>query len=267
MTDFRKYTPDDEYKRREHQQGVESSKDVIKEYEKQNSKINLKFKIVIIIAIVSILGSFVYFSNVANSSEFNTKFVIENLQGEPIDTWRVWKLTDDDLLHIHVVESQYATPVRLDAIKDVMMSTDSNDGRFAGWGGALDTISTDTVFSIPNNLHFDVTSDGVGHVLINLENYSDSDGFDGFTTAIVDEKNNQILKASITIYNVNSLTTDELQTIIRHELGHAFGLGHSDDEDDLMHFKIITTNPLISECNVKSIENLYDDKHDLDFLC
>jgi len=77
-----------------------------------------------------------------------------------------------------------------------------------------------------------------------------------FTRSIVE--NNQILKSTITIYKADQLSSAELETITRHEFGHAVGLIHSSDPYDLMHPTIETNYPFISNCDVSAITHLYD---------
>ena len=69
------------------------------------------------------------------------------------------------------------------------------------------------------------------------------------------------------IYDVSSLSSDDLTTIIRHEFGHALGLGHSIDSDDLMANMILTETPYISQCHIDAIRDLYDDNAENFTVC
>ncbi|MCV0367243.1 MAG: matrixin family metalloprotease [Nitrosopumilus sp.] len=204
--------------------------------------------------------------------EMTSGYFIENLKGDEIDTWVSWKIVDGDYFHIHVIESPEVTQERLDVINDVIYSTETveipnnllhtfpQDGSstyYKGWAGALETISG-TQFPVPTHYHSAVSDSGTGHITIRLTNLKNTDGYSGYTRSQVDESNNQILKSQLTIFNVDNLSLNELETITRHELGHAFGLAHSDNPDDLMHPTIKTDFPYINPCNVQAITELYD---------
>jgi hypothetical protein len=206
-------------------------------------------------------------------STFSSSFLIQNLRGDTIDTWISWKIVEGDPFHIHVVDSPYATEKRLSAIMDVIMSTEEieiadsllhkgSSGKsstyYTGWSGALNSIDGVTESSIPKNLHSHVNDNGEGHIMIKLSNLSNADGYSGYTTSIVDQEQHQILKSTITIFNIESLSTEELKTILRHELGHGFGLAHSTAPEDLMYPVIATNYPYISECDLDAITLLYD---------
>jgi len=58
-----------------------------------------------------------------------------------------------------------------------------------------------------------------------------------------------------------------LETIVRHELGHALGLAHSTATEDLMYPIIKTNFPYISECDVSAMEKLYDGANTSEVIC
>lgn len=125
----------------------------------------------------------------------------------------------------------------------------------------------DTKFPIPIYLHTQVTEFGEGNVIIKLTNLKNDDGYAGFTKSIVDENNHQILKSEITIYEADQLSDEDFAAVVRHELGHAFGLAHSTDPDDLMYPVILTTHPYISQCDIDAIEGLYNGDERSEVIC
>ncbi|MBI5859630.1 MAG: matrixin family metalloprotease, partial [Nitrosarchaeum sp.] len=55
--------------------------------------------------------------------------------------------------------------------------------------------------------------------------------------------------------------------ILRHELGHAFGLAHSQNLDDLMYPEVKTNYPYISPCDVHGINELYNGEQKSEIIC
>lgn len=210
-----------------------------------------------------------------------SKFVIENLRGDTIDTMKSWRLLSGELLNVNLSNDDILTVEQQSAVNKVIMSTDSiqlddfmvNRGfqgsestYYLGWAGAMSAAKqTETVYSIPTNYTIVHSSIGEGNIVIKFSNMVDTDGFSGYTRSVLD--NGEILKSYITIYNVDELEASELATILRHEFGHALGLGHSTDPEDLMAPVILTDFPYISECNVDAMISLYDGNESSQAVC
>jgi hypothetical protein len=228
------------------------------------------------------LSSVFSFESADDDNPLTSNYVIHNLKGDVVDTWLTWRILDGDLFHVHVVKNQFLTEEFLQAAFEVIMSDDSLDiddsllhkgpqGQsskyYVGWRGALQSISEETFFPIPKNIHFNTTEKGDGDILIRLTNRASPDGYSGYTTSIVDEEDNQILKSTITIYDADKLSVEEFKTILRHELGHGFGLAHSTAPEDLMYPVIETNYPYVSDCDLDAIGSLYDGSQKSTVVC
>jgi predicted Zn-dependent protease len=204
------------------------------------------------------------------ASYLDTKYYIQNLRGDTIDTALHWNLMENERLVVNIVNSDAISQDKLDALKGVILSektikiADSLNHKglegyslyHLGWTGALKQASERTTkFYIPTEFVILESTKGEGDITINLVSYADSDGYAGYTKSITE--NNQILKSIITIYDVDSLSSIQISTIARHEFGHALGLAHSTAIEDLMAPQITTPYPYISECDIDAINALY----------
>ncbi|MEX0764668.1 MAG: histidine kinase dimerization/phospho-acceptor domain-containing protein [Nitrosopumilaceae archaeon] len=219
---------------------------------------------------------------VPNTAEIKSSYVIQNLKGDTIDTWLSWRLVDGTILHINVIDASKHLG-KLDLIKEVVLSEQSiqiddsllhkgpkglTSTYYVGWAGALAKASEDPVeFYIPYKLDVIESTKGAGDITIMLVNEQSGDGYSGYTKSIADPSQNQILKSYITIYEVDKLSDEQFKTILRHELGHAFGLAHSSATEDLMHPVIQTEYPYISQCDIDTIKSLYDGNKKSEVIC
>lgn len=210
-------------------------------------------------------------------------YVVQNLKGDTIDTWLSWRLSDGAALYVNILNAkQY--PEKAETVKNAILSKEFYEiddnilGKapkgtiskyYLGWAGALDSASQNgpSQFYIPTNIEIIDSANGAGDITIILENKKNGDGFTGWTKSIADESQNQILKSEITIYDVESLTENQLLAIARHEFGHALGLAHSTAEEDLMHPTLETPYPYISHCDINAISNLYDGSKKSEVVC
>jgi hypothetical protein len=247
---------------------------VKKRIQKLSARTILKAELIVlpILAVLLFYGvSDHYQINSADTSNnIKTRYLIENLQGQTDDTHKYWNIVKGTPLTVSIINPDQISQEKINAVKDAILSTDilyidnsllgksPSDGKseyFKGWKGALDTIPN-TEFYVPTNFNIVESDEGPGQIVIVLSNLEDPDGYSGYTRSVVD--NSQILKSFITIYDADKLTDNQLATIVRHEFGHALGLPHTNDPQDLMHATIQTDYPYISECDVGAIQSLYD---------
>ncbi|MEE8181103.1 MAG: matrixin family metalloprotease, partial [Nitrosopumilaceae archaeon] len=94
-------------------------------------------------------------------------------------------------------------------------------------------------------------------ITIHLMDKTSNEGYDGYTNLSYDQ-NGKIKKAFIRIYNVDELNNVQLKLIIRHELGHALGLGHTNSKNDLMQSIIDMNYNAISLLDLKALAHIYE---------
>jgi disulfide oxidoreductase YuzD len=213
--------------------------------------------------------------NYENYQVLESSYVISNLRGDTIDTWLTWRLADQTPIYVSIVNDIGYSEERIQIIKDALISdefitVDSPNGEivmYEGWNGALSQISADTKFNIPDRINVIESDIGAGDIVIKLTNMRNVDGFSGFTKSIADDENNQILKSEIIIYDADKLSDEELAKLVRHEFGHALGLGHSTASEDLMYPTIDMEYPFISQCNIQVLSELYDGSQESRVFC
>lgn len=219
--------------------------------------------------------------NNSGNMPLKTQYLIQNLRGNTVDTWKPWHLVNDQTLNINILNANIVSKEKIDAIKNAILSEESVKidnsllGRgpvgtvstyYKGWEGAIQKMQTEkSTFYIPTKFNIIQSPSEEGDITIVLSDLQDPDGYSGYTKTITDGQ--ETLKAAITIYDVNNISSDRLGAIVRHEFGHALGLGHSSDEDDLMHYVIETNFPFISDCDTNAVKDLYDGKNLSDVVC
>lgn len=204
------------------------------------------------------------------------RYVIENLKGDVIDTWTAWRLPEGETLHVIVVNSDIVPEDKIDSIKNAILSQETmmlenslvgklpSSGSsiyYTGWKGALEKAAeNDVAFPIPKNIDVIKGEKAIGEITIILSELKEGSGSLAFTRSIADENEHQILKSFITVFDVKTLSNEQIGAIVRHEFGHALGLAHSTAREDLMYTTIQTKYPYISECDIDAIVSLYDEK-------
>ena len=261
------------------------------ETQKRSLKLSKKYYLSIVLIVTVVSATFVgysYYQNellVKTTSEFlknyNSRYLIQNLKGDTVDTWISWRLPDGRVINVNIINKADVSDEAINAIKESILSTQgieiddsllhkgpqgSSSTYYKGWAGALEKATVrPTEFYIPTEFKVTNSNSQAGDVVITLVKEKDPDGYSGFTQSITD--NNQILKSSITIYEADKITKEQMGVIIRHEFGHAIGLAHSTAPEDLMAPIIKTGYPYISDCDINAIQALYDGKKTSQVVC
>jgi len=168
----------------------------------------------------------------------------------------------DKILYIAIVADPTIPEEKIQIVKNAVTSIHSftKDGKkfYEGWQGALKESQQYTRYYIPTNLKI-VDSDNVHiKVTITLTASKNDLGYDGYTSFT--QYNKMIESVHIVIYQADTLTNEDLAGIMRHEFGHALGLGHSSSPNDLMSGNIDGRLAFISKDNLNALGALYNGK-------
>ena len=222
---------------------------------------------------------------VVKMHDYNTvpsEFFINDLKVESTDQTTLplssWFLVKGDTLRINIVNGD-EYPEKNSIVRKVVYSNQivSNDigiiGKstktyYLGWQNALETAATqDTTRHIPQKFQIISSEKGEGDITITFSPLQNGDGKLGSTKILVDGFRNEILKAHITVYQVNEISDQTLEAVVRHELGHALGLPHAMSSRDLMNSSFSVENAYISECDINGIVTLYNEEKLHPFVC
>ena len=177
----------------------------------------------------------------------------------PIPTYLPLKITKNGTIYVTIHSDSSIPKQNVNAVIDGLMSERSftQNGKlyFKGWEGALIDAAKHHGSDVhPLNIKI-ANSDNNPDVIVILTSSQSDQGYSGLTTFITEH--NMIKNSHITIYEANDLTAAQTSAVIRHEFGHALGLGHSNITSDLMYPSFTIASAFISGLDEMSIEYLY----------
>lgn len=216
-----------------------------------------------------------------NLANYKDEYLVQNLKGEIISTWVAWNIPSDRVIHVDIVNQAGVGQDKIEAIKDAILSKNTIQidnsllnkgpkGSFStyhvGWLGALEDASqTDTAMYIPKQFEVSESSSGTGDIIIMLSPDINPDGYTGLTKSISDL--HQVLRSTVTIFDAQQLSINQLEVITRHEFGHTLGIAYSTNPEDLMHLTIQAQSGYISDCDISAIRSLYNGSQTSQVTC
>ena len=184
---------------------------------KKTGNFNIVLNVVIIVAILSYPKSFTEVNNLTRENNHNILQIC--------CTWG--DRLNDGILTFHVENSQ----------KDNVMKNSFED-----WNSKLENVKFKEVQD-PSNADVLITFEHKGEKAV------------GQTTSVLDDKG-FIKKVKIRLsvnFNEEKIDEETLNLVLKHELGHALGLGHSNFHD-LMNPIVNYQNKIITNCEIDAVQ-------------
>ncbi|WP_246275390.1 matrixin family metalloprotease [Nitrosopumilus oxyclinae] len=188
-------------------------------------------------------------------------FIPVEIWAENSEQWselRHWENVKENKIPVLIVRDAKVSETQVDIVEDAINSKKvKNSGRtlFLGWNEGIKEISKSFGVKVPT-LEIQYKLERTEAIIIHLSEKTNSNGYNGYTNLFYDANGN-IIKALVTIYNTDELNKLQLESIIRHELGHALGLGHTNVENDLMQPKINMNFNAISLLDLQALASIY----------
>lgn len=162
---------------------------------------------------------------------------------------------DQNEIKVAIVNRAGLDDDKITTIKKIILSEEyyAKNGKmyFEGWSGALQTLDgvNTKAFKIV------VSEKSIeGDIIIELLKEKNPK-YNGFTTPTYDS--NHMTSAQIQIFDAPNIPPMSFENIIRHEFGHALGLGHTNDHNSIMYETIGTEQKfitLVDMCGLRAVD-------------
>lgn len=187
-------------------------------------------------------------------------FIPTGIWAEDSEQWnelRQWKNVEANTIPVLIMRDAKVGVNQVDIVEDAINSKIANSGRtlFLGWNEGIREISKSFGVKVPT-LEIQYKLERTDAITIHLSDKTNPQGYNGYTRLFYNANGN-IQKALVTIYNTDELNKMQLESIIRHELGHALGLGHTSAENDLMQPNINMNFNAISLLDLQALAHIY----------
>jgi len=201
-------------------------------------------KIVQLLSFLSLISLVLY-------SPFSAIGQIHTSELDEISIFTTWGLSSDKL-KVMIINSADLSDYKVSLVKRAIESEKIYESNgvtyYEGWTGALSSFNSTKIqgFEIVQD------SDDVD-IIIEL---TDIRGLEnaGFTQPLYNGKQINFVKTEI--YDSNNLSFIELENIIRHEMGHALGLGHASTDWSMMFAEVYSVQKYITSCDIVGLKSL-----------
>jgi len=178
--------------------------------------------------------------------------------GEQWNKLSPWKNVQDDIIPVLIIRDAKVSEKQVDIVEDTINSKEIRNPEitsFLGWNERIKEISKSFGVKVPT-LEIQYKLERTKAIIVHRTSRINAEGFNGYTHLYYDTNEN-IQKAMITIYNAEELSKTQLESIIRHELGHALGLGHTNVKNDLIQPKSDMNFNAILLLDLQALTHIY----------